>query len=66
MVDDQNRCKWVNVSSGTRLPAHPGRPGQRAILYSILIILYRTVAKFYSSKEDKTVYHLARPSSDVV
>jgi len=28
MIDDQDRCDWVNVSSGT---AHPGSTGQRAI-----------------------------------
>jgi len=28
MTDDHDRCEWVNVSSGTRLPAHLGCPGQ--------------------------------------
>jgi len=27
MIDDHDRCEWVNVSSGT-IPAHPGCPGQ--------------------------------------
>ena len=37
MVDDQNRCEWVNVSSGT---AHPGSPRQRAIKRLLLLLCY--------------------------
>jgi len=38
MVDDQDRCEWVIVSSGT---GSPGSPGQRAVrqllLYSFIL-----------------------------
>jgi len=38
MVDDQDRCEWVNVSSGT---SYPGSPRQRAIKQLLLLLLAR-------------------------
>jgi len=44
MVDDQDRCEWVNV---LLVPAHPGSPGQRAVkrlLYVLLLLLLMFVS----------------------
>ena len=44
MIDDHDRCQWVNVSSGTRLPAHPGCPGQnpdsRKMVVCVCVCIY--------------------------
>ena len=36
MIDDQDKCKWVNVSSST---GHLSSPGQRAMKW-LLLLLY--------------------------
>jgi len=37
MVDDQSRCEWVNVSSGT---GSLGRPGQLVVKQLLLLLWY--------------------------
>jgi len=40
MVDDQDMCEWVNVFF--LVPAHPGRPGHRAVKRLLLLLLQNT------------------------
>ena len=39
MIDDQDRCEWENVSSGTSSPRHFWTKGSKMVVVIVLAVL---------------------------
>ena len=39
MVDDQDRCEWVNVSSGTGSPGKSRTKGHKTVVVVVVVVV---------------------------
>ena len=44
MIDDQDRCEWVNVSSGTGLPGQSRTKGCKMVVVVVMLVVAAAAA----------------------